>query len=207
MAGKTARPQTRTGKPWKRTVDVGLSFVGLLLSLPLLAVVALLIRLDSRGPVFFTQDRLGRHGRRFRLYKLRTMTDRCRRCEGEVIPGDPEVTRVGRYLRRLKLDELPQLWNVLKGDMSIVGPRPGLPEQLEQLDETGKKRLEVRPGLTGLAQVHGNIYLPWEERWKYDARYVEKLSFLQDCWILWQTLFVCVKGEQRFVKAFDQERA
>jgi len=191
---------------WKRTFDIAVALLGLVLCLPLLVLVAVLIRLDSRGRVFFVQTRLGRYGRPFRLYKFRTMTDRPRRRSDEVLPNDPEVTAVGRLLRRLKIDELPQLWNVLRGEMSIVGPRPALPKQLEELDEVGRIRLQVRPGLTGLAQVHGNIYLPWQERWKYDAEYVKKASFFHDCRILWQTLAVLLRGEHRYLKPFEKQR-
>ena len=177
------------------------------LSLPVFAAVGLLIRLDSRGPVSFVQPRLGRQGRVFLLYKFRTMFDAPRESTHEVLPGHPEVTPVGRFLRRFKIDELPQLWNVLRGDMSIVGPRPALPRQAEELDEIGRMRLEVRPGLTGLAQVHGNVYLSWPERWKYDRDYVLRMSARLDLWILWQTALVALCGEQRFYKPYEEEPA
>ena len=185
-----------SGKYYKRLFDIAVSAMLLLCLLPFFLVIAIFIRLDSRGPVFFKQIRFGRYGKLFILYKFRTMTDFPRQAVDEVMPGNPEVTSVGVILRRFKIDELPQLWNVLRGDMSIVGPRPGIADQLKDLNDVGKKRLLVRPGLTGLAQVHGNIYLPWSERWRYDAEYVEKQSFILDCWILWRTLFVIIGGEK-----------
>jgi undecaprenyl phosphate N,N'-diacetylbacillosamine 1-phosphate transferase len=191
----------------KRLFDVVCSAIGLALCLPLFAVLAAWIRIDSPGPVFYTQTRLGRHGRFFRLFKFRTMTARPRNTMSDLVLCEAEITRLGRFLRRFKLDELPQLWNVLCGDMSVVGPRPALPAQLDELNEVGQKRLLVRPGLTGLAQVHGNVYLPWEERWKYDAEYVERLSFTLDCWIVWRTLLTIATGEERWKKLWTAERS
>lgn len=183
-------------KSYKRPVDIVVSTVLLALISPLFLLIPLLIRLDSPGPVFFTQIRFGQGGRLFKLYKFRTMTDVPRRPNEEIMLSNPEVTTLGRFLRRYKIDELPQIWNVLIGDMSLVGPRPGIAEQLVKLDHIGKKRLLVRPGLTGLAQISGNIYLSWPERWRYDAQYVEKQSFWLDCRILWHTLSVVINGEQ-----------
>ena len=208
MIPAPSAPRRKTPEPvWKRVFDVVVSLVGLTLSLPVFAAVGLLIRLDSRGPVFFVQPRLGRHGRVFLLYKFRTMFDAPRESTHEVLPGNPEVTPVGRFLRRFKIDELPQLWNVLRGDMSIVGPRPALPRQAQELDEIGRMRLEVRPGLTGLAQVHGNVYLSWPERWKYDRDYVLRMSARLDLWILGQTALVALCGERRFYKPYEEEPA
>jgi len=208
MTPAPSAPRRNTREPvWKRVFDVVVSVLGLAISLPVFAVIALLVRLVSRGPVFFVQPRLGRHGRVFLLYKLRTMFDVPRESTHEVLPGDPDVTVVGRFLRRFKIDELPQLWNVLRGDMSIVGPRPALPRQAQELDEVGRVRLEVRPGLTGLAQVHGNVYLSWPERWRYDRDYVMRLSVRLDLWILWQTALVALCGERRFHKPYEEEPA
>lgn len=188
----------------KRAFDVLAASSLLVLSAPVLLAAAAMIKATSRGPVMFRQARRGRHGRPFTLYKFRTMKHRSREAK-EVLPDDPEVTPVGRLLRRLKVDELPQLWNVLRGDMSVVGPRPDLPDG--ELDALGNVRLQVRPGLTGLAQVNGNIYLPWEERWKYDAAYVERMSIGLDLWVLWRTVFVVVLGEKRFTKPFSGRSA
>jgi undecaprenyl phosphate N,N'-diacetylbacillosamine 1-phosphate transferase len=127
------------------------------------------------------------------------MTHAPRVPDHEILPADPEVTRVGAFLRRYKIDELIQLVNVLKGEMSVVGPRPALPRQLAEYDETGRKRLWVKPGLSGLAQVNGNIYLTWPERWQYDARYVENCSLSLDLWIIWRTIAVMTLGEEKFL--------
>jgi lipopolysaccharide/colanic/teichoic acid biosynthesis glycosyltransferase len=127
------------------------------------------------------------------------MTNKKRKADHEIFADDPEVTTVGKFLRRFKLDELPQLINVLTGDMSLVGPRPGMPEQLKELDENGIKRLEVYPGLTGLAQINGNIYLVWPERWKYDRHYVEYISFMLDLKIILKTVLIVFQGEKKFI--------
>ncbi len=190
----------------KRLFDIAVSVCGLLVCFLPFVIISIAIRLDSAGPLFFTQMRLGRHGKLFRLYKFRTMTNRQRESDREVLPDNPEVTAVGRLLRRIKIDEFPQFFNVLKGDMAIVGPRPALPKQLDELNDVGKRRLEVRPGLTGLAQVHGNIYLSWPERWEYDADYVKRTSLCLDCWIMWRTFFVLLGGEERFLKPPKEEK-
>jgi len=208
MTPASSAPCRKTREPaWKRGFDVVVSLIGLTLSVPVFLLVALLVRLDSRGPVFFVQPRLGRRGRVFLLYKFRTMFDAPRESTHEILPGNPDVTPLGGFLRRFKIDELPQLWNVLRGDMSVVGPRPALPKQAQELDEVGRVRLEVRPGLTGLAQVHGNVYLSWPERWRYDRDYVMRLSAPLDLWILWQTALVALWGERRFHKPYEEEPA
>lgn len=187
------------GRRGKRVFDVIVSGCAGAVAVPLFAIAAVSIRLDSRGPVFFMQTRVGQGGREFELLKFRTMTDVARVADREILAGDAEVTRVGAALRRLKVDELPQLWNVLRGDMSLVGPRPCLPEQLESFNDDGNARLQVRPGLTGLAQVNGNVYLSWPDRWKWDRRYVENLSPRLDLEILARTFMVLTKGEKRMV--------
>tara|TARA_B100000029_G_scaffold95316_2_gene85456 strand:+ start:730 stop:1512 length:783 start_codon:yes stop_codon:yes gene_type:complete len=182
----------------KRCLDVVFAMVALVVALPVLVLASILIKCNSRGPVLYVQHRLGRDGQRFQVLKLRTMTDRLRTAHVQVFDGDPEVTRVGHFLRRTKIDELPQLWNVIRGDMSIVGPRPGLPEHLKTYDERGLHRLLVRPGLTGLAQVHGNIHLSWPHRWLYDAWYVDHLAPGLDAWIVLRTVAVVWRGEQHY---------
>ena len=181
----------------KRVFDVFVAAPLLLASSPLLLASAVAISITSDGPVLFKQRRVGREGVPFDILKLRTMTHTIeeRRPTNEVRAGDPEVTPVGNILRRLKIDELPQLWNVLIGDMSLVGPRPALPCQVSAYDETARQRLAVRPGLTGLAQINGNVFLPWEERWKWDTEYVRCVSFALDLRILSRTLAVIVLGE------------
>jgi lipopolysaccharide/colanic/teichoic acid biosynthesis glycosyltransferase len=187
--------------PVKRAIDVGAALPALVALSPVLLVAALLVRRSSPGPVLFRQARLGYRGRVFTLYKLRTMTDRPRVAHAEIRAGNPEVTPAGAVLRRFKIDELPQLLNVVRGDMSLVGPRPALPAQLAEYTPLALRRLEVRPGLTGLAQVNGNIALSWPERWAYDARYVDELSLALDLRILLRTLGVLLRGEQAYWRA------
>ena len=187
----------------KRLLDLFLSILALIVLAPFFLIAAVLIRLESPGPVFYIQDRLGMHGKIFRAYKFRTMTHKTRTPDHEIHPGDPELTRVGAFLRRYKLDELVQVFNVLSGEMSWVGPRPALPRQLAEYDANGRKRLLVKPGMSGLAQVHGNIYLSWPERWVYDAKYVEACSLRLDLWIIWRTIAVMIVGEEKFLKDPD----
>ncbi len=189
----------------KRFLDWFAAILITILLLPILAVVALWIRLDSPGPVLFIQKRLGWKGKVFDLYKFRTMTDCPRIPNREIIDHNPDLTRLGFWLRRFKVDEIPQLLNIIKGDMSFIGPRPALTEQLAEYDEISRKRLDVRPGLSGLAQVHGNIHLTWPERWRYDVQYVEKASFLMDVSIFFRTLAVVIMGEHRFLNKPPEE--
>lgn len=192
-------------RPVKRALDIAVAGAVLVLAGPVMVAAALAIRLSDRGPVFFRQTRCGLGGRRFELLKFRTMRAGRRPDPRELVPLDhPEITPVGRVLRRLKIDELPQIFNVLKGDMSIVGPRPTLPDQVERYDEFQRQRLLVRPGCTGLAQVNGNTAISWEERIKYDVYYVHHASLWLDLWILWRTLAVILLGEQRFARPFEQ---
>jgi len=172
-----------------RAADVAIAGTALLVSSPLLGAAALAIKLEDGGPVLFRQERVGRDGVPFELLKLRTMTVGAEH-EGAgyaVNAGDPRITRVGRALRRLSLDELPQLWNVLRGDMSVIGPRPTLAYQVEQYTPRQRRRLDVKPGLTGWAQIHGRARLPWDERIELDVWYVEHRSPLVDLKILLRT--------------------
>lgn len=180
-------------------MDTFFALILLLVLSPVLVLSALAIKVNSLGPVFFFQVRAGKQGKPFHIIKLRTMTNKKRKVDREILKGNPEVTAVGKLLRRLKIDELTQLINILKGDMSFVGPRPSMLKQMEMFDENGKYRLKVRPGLTGLAQVNGNIYLSWPERWKYDRAYVENQSLLLDIKILLKTVLVVVVGEAKFL--------
>jgi len=189
----------------KRALDLIISIVLLVILLPLLLAIALLVYITSPGPVLFVQDRLGFQGKTFKLYKFRTMIHKPRTPTKEIFGRDPELTPIGYWLRRFKLDELPQIFNVIKGDMSIVGPRPALPEQIEQYDTITRQRLAVRPGLTGLAQTEGNIYLPWEERWQYDVLYVRNLSFCLDIKIIIKTIGVILLGEEKFYRRRSKE--
>ena len=184
----------------KRFLDFLISLLIILFLVPLFIILYILVKLDSKGDFFFFQERLGKNGQIFKVFKIRTMTDKVRVADREILKGDSEVTRMGNVLRRLKIDELPQIINICKGDMSFVGPRPCLPNQITEFNEDGKTRILVTPGLTGLAQTNGNIYLTWEERWKYDRYYVENLSFFLDIAIVFKTVLIVLLGEQKFLK-------
>ena len=176
------------GRAAKRVMDIAVSAAALLVGWPALLGLALAIRRDSPGPVLFKQQRAGRDMKPFRMVKFRTM-----RTDVEqfgVSPGsdqDPRLTRLGPWLREMSLDELPQLWNVLKGEMSLVGPRPLYLSQARRFNERQRRRLEVRPGLTGLAQIMGRGEVPHEEKLEIDVQYVERMSLWLDLKILWRT--------------------
>jgi lipopolysaccharide/colanic/teichoic acid biosynthesis glycosyltransferase len=180
----------------KRALDVAGASVGLLVSAPFLAAAAAAVKLEDGGPVLYRQRRVGKDGREFELLKLRTMVVGAERLGAgyAVDEGDPRITRAGRVLRRLSVDELPQLWNVVRGDMSLVGPRPTLAYQVERYTERQRKRLEVRPGVTGWAQIHGRASLPWSDRIELDVWYVEHRSFWLDLRILARTPFALFTG-------------
>ncbi len=185
----------------KRLLDLCFGLFALaVFALPiLLAIIA--IKLTSPGPAFFFQTRAGRNGRAFRIYKLRTMSvDPNRQDVTQVTTKDPGVFAVGRLLRRFKIDEMPQIFNVVRGDMSIVGPRPCLEATRDEMPDWARKRFEVRPGITGLAQTRGNIALSWEQRWEQDVQYVDRVSFLLDMWLVLKTVLVVVLGEEKFRK-------
>ena len=167
-----------------------------MLASPLLAAGALAVRLGDGGPVLYRQRRVGLRGEEFELLKLRTMVvgAEAQGAGWAVNRGDPRITQAGRLLRRLSVDELPQLWNVLRGDMSLVGPRPTLAYQVERYTDRQRKRLEVKPGLTGWAQIHGRASLPWEERIELDVWYVENRSWLVDAKILLRTPLALFRG-------------
>lgn len=181
----------------KRLVDIVICVPICLVVIPLLFVVAILIKLDSPGPVLFVQRRLGYKTSQFRLYKLRTMTNKERAVDKEIFGRNADVTKIGYWLRRFKIDELPQIFNVLKGDMSIVGPRPCVPQQTKSFTEAAYIRFEAKPGLTGLAQISGNIYLSWPQRWKLDAEYVGSISLMSDLRIIGKTFEVVLFGEKK----------
>jgi undecaprenyl phosphate N,N'-diacetylbacillosamine 1-phosphate transferase len=180
--------------------DITCALVLLIMALPVMLIVAILIRLDSSGPVIFMQERLGLNYRVFRLYKFRTMTHTQNRVKKQTFADDPEITRIGKFLRRSKLDELPQLFNIVNGDMSFVGPRPSLPDLQNRFDENGRERVKVKPGLSSLAAVSGGIFLTWPERWVYDRFYVENQSLWMDLRIIGKTVFVVLFGEKHFLK-------
>jgi len=181
----------------KRALDLLIAGVGSLLTAPAVALLALAIRLESPGHPVYRQARAGKDGNEFSIYKLRTMV-RGAEFTGAglaIQEGDDRITRVGSFLRRYSLDELPNLWNVLRGEMSIVGPRPTLPVQVQQYDERQRGRLAVKPGMTGWAQVHGRAALPWPERIELDLHYVKHRSLMLDLKIIARTVRMVLGGQ------------
>jgi lipopolysaccharide/colanic/teichoic acid biosynthesis glycosyltransferase len=177
----------------KRLLDVALALPLLLLTLPLLAGAAALAAAQNRGQWLFRQVRPGWHGRLFTLYKIQTMTS-ARDANGQLLPDAERLPPLGRWLRATSFDELPQLWNIVRGDLSLVGPRPLLPEYLPLYSPVQARRHEVRPGLTGWAQVNGRNAISWEEKFAYDVWYVDHLSFRLDLTILWRTAGRVLRG-------------
>jgi lipopolysaccharide/colanic/teichoic acid biosynthesis glycosyltransferase len=182
-----------------RGLDAVASVFGLVVTSPLLAASAIAIKLEDGGPILFRQVRVGKDGEDFALLKLRTMViDAEKQGAGYAVDaGDSRITRVGRVLRRTSVDELPQLWNIFRGEMSLIGPRPTLRYQVEKYNARQRKRLEVRPGLTGWAQIHGRATLPWDERIELDIWYVEHVSPKVDLKILWRTPLALFSGTYR----------
>jgi lipopolysaccharide/colanic/teichoic acid biosynthesis glycosyltransferase len=180
----------------RRAIDIAVSACALALTAPLLAGAMLAIRLETPGPVLYRQRRAGRHGRPFDVLKLRTMVDGAEHIGAglAIDADDPRITRVGAFLRRTSLDELPNLLNVLRGEMSLIGPRPTLPVQVEQYTERQRGRLAVKPGITGWAQVNGRASLPWAERIELDLYYIEHRSLALDLRILWRTIAMVLGG-------------
>jgi lipopolysaccharide/colanic/teichoic acid biosynthesis glycosyltransferase len=179
-----------------RALDVVLAGAGLVITAPVLGIAALAIKLEDGGPALYRQTRVGKHGADFELLKLRTMEvgAESKGAGFAVDRGDPRITRVGRMARRLSLDELPQLWNILRGDMSVIGPRPTLRYQVDQYTDRQRRRLEVKPGLTGWAQIHGRASLPWDERIELDVWYVDHRSPRTDLLILARTPLALFSG-------------
>ena len=171
----------------KRPLDFLLALIAVVLLSPILLATAVLVRVKLGSPVLFRQERPGRYGRIFRLIKFRTMTD-ARDADGTLLPDADRLTPFGRKLRATSLDELPELFNVLRGDMSLVGPRPLLVRYLPRYNAHQARRHEVRPGFTGLAQVHGRNAISWEEKFDWDVKYVDHVTFLGDCRILLATV-------------------
>ena len=171
----------------KRILDIILSFLALVILSPLLILTAFLIRIKLGEPVFFKQLRPGKNEKIFGILKFRTMTD-AKDENGNLLPDEIRLTRFGQFLRYTSIDELPELLNILNGDMSIVGPRPLLVQYLERYNEEQKHRHDVKPGLTGLAQVNGRNGITWEEKFHYDLEYVKNITFYGDCKIIFQTV-------------------
>jgi lipopolysaccharide/colanic/teichoic acid biosynthesis glycosyltransferase len=189
-----------------RALDVVLAAALFVVTAPLLALAALAIRLESRGPVFYRQLRVGRGGEPFQLWKLRTMVPGAESIGAGVyvIEGDSRITRVGRLLRRFSLDELPNLVNVLRGEMAIVGPRPTVQEQVDRYTDRQRRRLEVKPGITGWAQINGRTSLPWPDRIELDVWYVEHRSLRLDLRILLRTARMLATGHGLYSEDLKQ---
>lgn len=178
----------------KRPLDFVIALTALIMLSPVYAVLAVSVKVKLGSPVLFEQERPGKDGKIFKLYKFRTMTDEKDK-KGELLPDDVRLTEFGKRLRATSLDELPELFNILKGDMSFVGPRPLLVEYLPLYNERQARRHEVRPGLTGLAQVHGRNAVSWEEKFEWDVRYVDSISFWGDVKIILATVATVLKRE------------
>lgn len=186
----------------KRVIDILGSFTGLLLFSPLFIIIALIVKFTSKGPVFFSQKRVGRNGKAFDMYKFRSMVVNAEELKEKLaaqnemsgpmfkMKDDPRVTKVGKFIRKTSIDELPQLWNVLKGDMSLVGPRPSLPKEVAQFEGWMYKRLEVKPGLTCYWQVSGRNNIDFEDWMKLDVKYVEERNFWIDIMLIFRTVGV-----------------
>lgn len=191
----------------KRGIDVICSLIGLILLSPMLVLVAIVIKLDSKGPILFKQERVGYKGEKFYMYKFRSMVINAEELKKELhkhnemsgpmfkMKDDPRVTRVGRFIRKTSIDELPQLFNVLKGEMSLVGPRPSLPSEVDKFADWMKKRLEVKPGLTCYWQVSGRNNIGFNEWMKLDCKYVDERNIWIDLKLIFKTFFVLFGDE------------
>ena len=191
----------------KRVMDIILSFIGLVLLSPILLLVSLFIKIDSKGPIFFKQKRIGINGTEFEMFKFRSMVVNAEELKARLeeknemsgpmfkIADDPRITKVGRFIRKTSIDELPQLWNVIKGDMSLVGPRPSLPKEVAQFEPWMRKRFEVKPGLTCFWQVGGRNNIDFEDWMKLDIKYVKERSLLLDAKLIFKTFFVLFGDE------------
>ena len=178
----------------KRPQDFLCALAATIVLSPVMGVTALLVRSKLGSPVLFTQDRPGKDGKVFKLYKFRSMTDACDE-NGQLLPDEIRLTSFGKKLRSTSLDELPELFNILKGDMAVVGPRPLLVKYLERYNEHQARRHEVRPGFTGLAQVNGRNAISWEDKFDWDVRYVDRITFIGDWKIIFRTIATVLKRE------------
>lgn len=178
----------------KRLLDIVISFCSLVILSPIILIVAILVRVKLGSPVIFKQDRPGKDGKIFKLYKFRSMSDK-KDENGKLLPDKDRLTKFGKILRATSLDELPELVNILKGEMSLIGPRPLAVAYLPYYNEEEKHRHDVRPGLTGLAQINGRNALNWEERFSYDIEYVNNITFINDLKILFKTFYKVIKKD------------
>lgn len=177
---------------FKRLIDFTAALVGLILISPIFLVLIIILGISNDGKPFFYQRRTGKHGKLFTIIKLKTMNDKTD-ANGELLPALERVTKTGDICRKYSLDEIPQLLNILKGDMSLIGPRPLLPEYLEHYNKEQNRRHEVMPGITGWAQINGRNTISWEQKFEYDVYYVDNQSFLLDLKILWLTFYKVIK--------------
>lgn len=206
---KAVRDNSTSHKPYgiyeayfKRLFDFACGMLAVLIFWPLYLVIAVMVKIKLGSPVLFTQDRPGQNEKVFKLYKFRTMTDQ-RDENGELLPDAVRLTEFGKWLRSTSLDELPEAFNIIKGDMSVVGPRPLLIQYLPYFSEKEKHRHDVRPGLSGLAQIHGRNSIMWEEKFQYDLEYVEHITFLGDLKIIILTVKTALKRENIGVRGID----
>ena len=171
----------------KRIFDILLSLLGIIITLPIMIIIAIAIRIDSEGPIIFKQERAGKYGKNFNVWKFRTMV-----ASNNVrdFSKKDEHTKVGNFLRKTSLDELPQLFNIFLGKMSFIGPRPWITDYYENMNKRQKHRVDVTPGLTGLAQVNGRNNITWEEKFNYDLEYIQNITFIGDLKIILKTLFL-----------------
>ena len=189
----------------KRLADIAAAVVMLLILAPFFLLVAIIMKLTDPGPIFFSQTRSGMGGEEFTIYKFRTMRIDREHDPFEYVSAEhDDITKLGGLLRRFKFDETPQVWNILKGDMSLIGPRPTLPEQVAEYNDFERRRLEVRPGCTGLAQIHGGITLSWPEKIKWDVYYIDRLSPMMDLRIFFKTFAVILGGDKKFTRKIEQ---
>lgn len=179
---------------FKRAMDFTLSFLALIFLSPIMLVLCILVKTKLGSPVIFKQERPGKDEKIFTMYKFRSMTNETDE-NGKLLPDDVRLTKFGKFLRSTSLDELPELWNILKGDMSIIGPRPLAVQYLPYYTEEENRRHDVRPGLSGLAQVNGRNAISWEEKFKYDVEYVDNITFLGDVSIIIKTVKTAIKRE------------
>lgn len=202
-ASRPGPPDTFYVRVGKRLFDLLLGILVLVLVSPLLLLIALLIKLEDRGPIFYRQERIGKDGRPFLLTKIRSMVIGAEHKGAGilVVKNDNRITRVGQVIRKLSLDELSQVFDVLRGDMSIVGPRPGLRYQFELYDAEQKRRLAVRPGITGWAQIHGRNSIPWPERIRLDLEYIDNLTFGKDLLSILKTIPAVLSGSDQIADA------
>ncbi len=182
-------------KYFKRLIDILCSLAAILVFSWLYILIAILVRVKLGSPVIFAQPRPGKNEKIFKLYKFRTMTNECDE-EGNLLPDDVRLTKFGKFLRSTSLDELPEAFNILKGDMSVIGPRPLLVKYLDRYTNEQKRRHEVRPGLSGLAQINGRNAISWEEKFKYDIEYVDNTTFLNDVKIILKTVWKAFVKEE-----------